>query len=482
MVALRLCFMVASLLAYAGAEQVPAVRARRPQLSRAGPTPSLVALKPADEVVAESPVKGYGAVLGGVMLHLACGSMYCWGNLVSYLPAHLKYWSPAGGSGPPDASLVLAFIIVSQMMGMPLGPILEGFLGPRLTALLGGAMMGAGVLLASSATTLLQFVMSYSLLFGLGVGIAYQMPFITGGRWFPTKKGTVQGAIVTGMGASAFLFNMLATRIVNPEGIDAVGGAFPAEITSRWPGLLRTLGLCYTVLAVSGALLQTNPASAAKKYPVFELFSRQPKTMKKQQVVAAPAAPAASRSAMADVCSSKFLVLWLMIVNSAVSGLNIASSYKTYGTKQPALNSDAFLSLVGSLSSIGGNAAGRFFWGSLSDKLGFKKLFTALTALQLITMLSYRYLAASRPTFALATVLMLFCMGGNFAMFPAQTFRIFGANGPKVYSFLFTGFGTAALLGPVISSRLLSKGGYPLVFNTLGLLSLISMALCNLAL
>ena len=43
----------------------------------------------------------FGAVLGGVMLHLACGSMYCWGNLVSYLPAHLKYWSPAGGSGPP---------------------------------------------------------------------------------------------------------------------------------------------------------------------------------------------------------------------------------------------------------------------------------------------------------------------------------------------------------------------------------------------
>ena len=53
-----------------------------------------------------------------------------------------------------------------------------------------------------------------------------------------------------------------------------------------------------------------------------------------------------------------------MILCSAVSGLNIAGSYKTFGSKQPHLNSDTFLSLVGALSAIGGNAAGRFFWGS----------------------------------------------------------------------------------------------------------------------
>ena len=40
------------------------------------------------------------------------------------------------------------------------------------------------------------------------------------------------------------------------------------------------------------------------------------------------------------------------------SGLNIASTYKTYATKLPELNSDSFLSLVGAVSAIGGNAAG----------------------------------------------------------------------------------------------------------------------------
>ena len=88
----------------------------------------------------------------------------------------------------------------------------------------------------------------------------------------------------------------------------------------------------------------------------------------------------------------------LMILCSAVSGLNIAGSYKTFGSKQPHLNSDTFLSLVGALSAIGGNAAGRFFWGSLSDKRGFKACFSALTLLQGLTMYNYGRLASYRKS------------------------------------------------------------------------------------
>ena len=124
--------------------------------------------------------------------------------------------------------------------------------------------------------------------------------------------------------------------------------------------------------------------------------------------------------------------MWLMILCSAVAGLNTAGTYKTFGATQPALNSDAYLSLVGSLSAILGNAAGRFFWGPLTDVVGFKRPFMALTLMQSAVMLNYARLAQHRVTFLIATVLMLFGMGGNFAMFPAQTMRVFGANGAKV--------------------------------------------------
>ena len=95
-------------------------------------------------------------------------------------------------------------------------------------------------------------------------------------------------------------------------------------------------------------------------------------------------------------------------------------------------------------------------------------------------MYNYGRLAAYRPTFMLATVTMLFCMGGNFAMFPAQTFRAFGAQGASVYSFLFTGFGCAALLGPLLSNALLASGGYPMVYTTLAAMSAFAFLLCRL--
>ena len=134
---------------------------------------------------------------------------------------------------------------------------------------------------------------------------------------------------------------------------------------------------------------------------------------------------------------------------------------------------------------------------------------------------------------------MLFCMGGTFALFPAQAMRVYGASGASaysskvlviitqhvhaqqqhvlgasgasVYSIMFTAFGSAALLGPIASNALLQRGekpaprlrssptpprpcpptrsgsrhsallpragGYPLVFSVLGLCSFGSAAL-----
>jgi hypothetical protein len=135
------------------------------------PAQELLAQKPkAAAVRAENTQRGLLGLLGGILIHLACGSMYCWGNLVSYLPPELKYWGGAQGSGLPDAQLVLPLILVSQMTGMPLGPVLEKLMGPTLTAALGAIFMGAGVIGAANAKTLAQFVISYAVLFGLGVG------------------------------------------------------------------------------------------------------------------------------------------------------------------------------------------------------------------------------------------------------------------------------------------------------------------------
>lgn len=461
--------------------------------------------------------RGLLGLFGGSLIHLSCGSMYCWGNLLSYMPPHLKYWSgsaAAAAGGMPDAQFVLAWTILSQMVGMPIGPALErSGLGPRRTALLGAVLMGSGVLLASTASSLATFVLGYCVIFGLGVGIACtwphrvstspphpfthcvsqrpafeplvnadQMPIMNGAKWFPRSTGGVSGAVIFGMGASAFFFNMLATRLVNPTGVNPIAGAFPAAVYARWPSLLRTLGSIYLTVGVVGAMLQQPPTASATSVEasVGPPASSADLTDERSKASRAAGKSAGGGALLSDVTSRPFATLWSMILLSAIGGLNTASSYKMFGVARAHLNSDGFLSLVGGLASLLGNAAGRLFWGSRSDKQGFRRTFIELAALQAVTMASYLFLSSSRLGFAAATILMLFCMGGTFAMFPAQAMRsAWKASAASVYGLMFSAFALAALGGPYVTGFLAARGGIGLVFGTLSLSSLVAMALAT---
>jgi OFA family oxalate/formate antiporter-like MFS transporter len=285
------------------------------------------------------------------------------------------------------------------------------------------------------------------------------MPFLTGGRWFPTKKGTVTAVTIAGFGAAAFFFNLLDMQLVNPQEINPIAGRFPPEVYARLPSLLRWLALIYGVLVVGGALLQSNP----------------PSYVASSQSAGLKASPA--RPLLSDLLSIRFATMWLMIFASATPGLNIAGSFKIYGLSRPSLNSDAFLTLVGSLSALLGNAGGRLFWGSITDAAGFKGPFIALALVEALVMINFQAFTHSRIAFAFATTIMLFCMGGNFAMFPPETHRAFGANGTLVYGILYTAFASAALTGPIMSKALIAMGGYDLVFIAFGSLPLISALL-----
>jgi MFS family permease len=84
-----------------------------------------------------------------------------------------------------------------------------------------------------------------------------------------------------------------------------------------------------------------------------------------------------------------------MIFSSASCGLNIASTYKQFASTAPDLKGDAFQSLVGGVGALF-NGGGRLFWGSLSDKIGFKKSFFILTIAQVVNQLLYNYSGGSK--------------------------------------------------------------------------------------
>ena len=139
------------------------------------------------------------------------------------------------------------------------------------------------------------------------------------------------GAIISGMGTSAFIFNQIQTRLANPTGVNAVAGAFPAAVYARWSPMLRTLGVAYLCLSACGALLQTNPPGYDVCYPLLDRLRGRTADAPTDR----PAeCPAVGPTLAERIFSRRFILMWLMIVNSAVSGLAITGSYKTFGMKQ----------------------------------------------------------------------------------------------------------------------------------------------------
>ena len=53
-------------------------------------------------------------------------------------------------------------------------------------------------------------------MFGFGLALSYGLPLGVAMRWFPKKKGLVNGIIVGGFGLGAFIFNQVQTAYLNP--------------------------------------------------------------------------------------------------------------------------------------------------------------------------------------------------------------------------------------------------------------------------
>ncbi|KAJ1622618.1 major facilitator superfamily domain-containing protein, partial [Pavlovales sp. CCMP2436] len=361
----------------------------------------------------------------------------------------------------PDALLVIPLLIVSQMVAMPLGARLNVLVGPRNAMLIGTLVMNSGIFASSFATSLLPFIMGYSVLFGLGVGLGYTAPMQAGWGWFPKSKGLVNGLVLLGFGFGGFLFTLLGQAVANPSALKLTGGRFPAEVYAAFPKMLRTLAACYLVMGVVGSMLVTSAPKASLAA-----------SRKKRGVVMS-----IDRTFKEAVASPTLWLLWSLILLAAPAGLATAAVFKTFALNSPHLADDGFLSLTGGLATMC-NGLGRVGWATLSDKLGFRTTFAMLALSQALACLLYptAIVQTSKPIFLAVTCALLACMGGNFAMFPTACANTFGSKeGAAIYSVLFTAFGTASLAAVSLSKRLERLIGWEGVYRLFALLSLVAI-------
>ena len=254
-------------------------------------------------------VRGSIAVGGGVLAHLILGSMYCWGNFLSYMPKNLLFFDGAMRAGvTPDAVQVMPLALIGINVGMPVGARLTKALGPRATTLLGCALMALGTFLGSFQTRLAPFMLWYSGLAGIGTGLAYSTPMIAGWSWFPASKGLVNGLTLFGFGAGAYVFNAVGT------GLAAKG--------LPWGPMLRRLAAIYAAASLAGAAFvkAKPPLTVEEECDVTE------------NIIAPVSPPEYCEAPGAEfgeaVRSARFRILWLVGLFAFMPGITMMGLYK----------------------------------------------------------------------------------------------------------------------------------------------------------
>ncbi len=160
-----------------------------------------------------------------------------------------------------------------------------GFLGSRLTKLIGvnlslifsGLLAGGGFVLASFMQgSIAMLYISYAVLAGLGIGIAYNVIISSVNAWFPDKRGFCSGCMLMGFGLTSLVFGSLLDSLFANE-------AFGWRTTFLLFGVIMAAMIC-----IAGIILRKPAADvkfpeakkkAAKKSENFEVVDMSPLQM-----------------------------------------------------------------------------------------------------------------------------------------------------------------------------------------------------------
>ena len=109
-------------------------------------------------------------------------------------------------------SLNFTFTMCSFCLGGLLGSFLSRKIGVKLSSIISALLAGGGMALTGflDGKNIVMLYITYALLAGLGIGIAYNVIISTVTAWFLDKKGLCTGALMMGFGASSLILGNLA--------------------------------------------------------------------------------------------------------------------------------------------------------------------------------------------------------------------------------------------------------------------------------
>jgi MFS family permease len=422
-----------------------------------------------ENTVAQAGFNRWMVPPAALAIHLCIGMIY--GFSVFWLPLTRTIGITKAVACPADSTLLSrlftttcdwqvtdvtwVFTIAIVVLGIA-AAMFGGWLerhGPRKAGLVAALCWAGGFAVSALGIYVHQLWLIWvgsGVLGGIGLGLGYISPVSTLIKWFPDRRGMATGMAIMGFGGGALIGAPLAANLISHFSGPGIVGVWQTFVV---------LGIIYLVFMLGGAFGYRVPPAGWRPdgWVPQEGASKGMITSHEVHLDDAHKTP-------------QFWLIWIVLCLNVSAGIGVLAmaspilqeifagkliglpdiSYLQLDDSQRKLVAGVAAGFTGLLSLF--NILGRFFWASISDKIGRKVTYATFFALGILLYAGAPYLAheGNRALFVLSFCIIVSMYGGGFAAVPAYLADMFGTQFVgAIHGRLLTAWSTAGVLGPV---------------------------------
>ena len=394
------------------------------------------------QMMQQPGISRWWRVVGGLSMNLALGTLYAWSVFVAPLEKQFG-WKRA------QTSMAFTIAVVVFALTFVVAGRIQDKFGPFYCSLAGGVLVSLGFFLCSYTTSLTYLYICFGAIGGLGNGFGYATPIPVMAKWFPDKRGLAVGLAVGGYGGGSAIFGPLSLYVLIP----AYG----------WQTTFQILGGCFLVMTMVGAFLLKNPPAGYKPAGWIP-------------AVASKSAATTYEFSPGEVLRTPtFYFMWVAYALGCSAGLMVISQLVPFA-KSVKIPAGALLAMTMVVGACG-NAAGRILSGWMSDKLGRINVLRTMIGISMISMPLLYLAGGSVAMLYLAVFVVYWCYGTQLSVNGSATADFWGTKNAGInYGMLFTAWGVAGIIGPLIGGKLFEKyHDYQAAFYTAAVLAAVAL-------